>query len=117
VPTVAGTPSGGGNLVSDGDTMRPAGDSTDQFTNSWYSVGSSLNVDIWAGTHASDPSQAFLRVVLWDAHRLSTQLDGTFDTPTRAGPVHITGVQGTTMTLLAADGTTFAFDILSHAFH
>lgn len=115
-PTVARTPMGAGYLVDAADTMRPAGDSTDAFTNSWYALGPALNVDVWAGTHALDPNQAFLLVVRWDAHRLSILSSGTYDAPTKVGPITIVAATGTTLTLRAADGTSYTFDVLTHRF-
>lgn len=111
--TITGSAAGAGWLVAEADTIRPAGDSEDLFTNSWYMNSPSLNVDVWAGARGTDPSQGFLMVVLWDSQRLTITGGGIFDTPRHDGIVRIAGAVGTTLTVTGAGSSTFTFDVSS----
>ena len=77
--------------------------------NRWVGRVRGGDVAVFAGASASDGTQGVV-VVQQLADDGSAGAPRSFDTPTRAGAVHVTAVQGSRVTLVAEDGTTFTFD-------
>lgn len=68
-------------------------------------------VSVYAGSQDADPNQGGVVVVPYGAP------PGDFlPTPAAAGSVKIASARGTTLTLLATDGTTFVFDVESETY-
>jgi hypothetical protein len=68
-------------------------------------------VSVYAGSQDPDPTQGGVVVMPYGAP------PGEFlPTPVAAGSVKIESAEGTTLTLLAADGTTFVFDVDSESY-
>ena len=68
-------------------------------------------VSVYAGTQDADPTQGGVVVVP------NGSPPGDFlPTPVAAGSVKIVSAQGTALTLLAADGTTFVLDVESESY-
>lgn len=83
--------------------------------NIWVDVVDGRRVQVTAGYRDDDPSQGVIIV-------LSDDLDGTdgesavYYTPTRSGAVKVTAAAVPRITLKAADGTVFTFDVISRTF-
>ncbi len=69
---------------------------------------------IVAGAVKSDPQQGFVGVATFQKTGL-VALNKSL-TPTKHGSVHITAVNGSLVTLIATDGTTFIFDDTTYTF-
>lgn len=67
-----------------------------------------------AGAPVGDPSQGFVGVAVWQ--KTGLRLLKSTVTPTKHGSVHVTAVNGSLVTLVAADGTTFVFDYVTYTF-
>ena len=67
-----------------------------------------------AGASKRDPQQGFVGVAA--AQKTGLVVLNTSLTPTKHGSVHITAVNGSLVTLAAADGTTFTFDDTTYTF-
>jgi hypothetical protein len=83
--------------------------------NQWQEVVSGELVVVYAGRLTQTPDQGFVAV------QMGTRSSKTFSlqrylTPAQAGAVKIVDVNGLQLTLRAADGTTFAFDVPSRTF-
>ena len=81
------------------------------FVNYWVGLVGDQWVYVYAGYQDADPTQGGV-VVKWHGSP-----PGDFiPTPVAAGSVKIVSAQGTVLTLLATDGTTFLFDVRSGDF-
>ncbi|MHB8647327.1 MAG: hypothetical protein ACYDAR_16200 [Thermomicrobiales bacterium] len=67
-----------------------------------------------AGVRQDDPQQGFVGVALYQHNALESL--NKSPTPTKHGNVHITAVNGSLVTLVAADGTVFTFDDTTFTF-
>lgn len=68
-------------------------------------------VSVYAGSPDADPTQGGVVVVPYGSP------PGDFlPTPVAPGSVKIVSAQGTALTLLGADGTTFVFDVQSESY-
>lgn len=67
-----------------------------------------------AGASKGDPQQGFVGVAITQKNGLVVL--NTSLTPTKHGSVHITAVNGTIVTLVATDGTSFTFDDTTYTF-
>jgi hypothetical protein len=91
----------------------------------WESGGTYSFINMWlgqsamvfAGALSSDPSQGL--VVLTDRGTVSNgaslppSILGTYQTPTKDGALTITAANGEVLTLMAADGANYTFDVAS----
>jgi hypothetical protein len=93
--------------------FEPAEDILPQwdFVNYWVGHVRDQWVSVYAGSQDADPTQGGVVVMPYGAP------PGEFlPTPVAAGSVKIESAEGTTLTLLAADGTTFVFDVDSESY-
>jgi hypothetical protein len=81
------------------------------FVNYWVGHVRDQWVSVCAGSQDADPTQGGVVVVPYGAP------PGQFlPTPVAEGSVKIVSAEGTTLTLIASDGTTFAFDVKSESY-
>jgi hypothetical protein len=81
------------------------------FVNYWVGHVRDQWVSVYAGFQDADPTQGGVVVVPYGSP------PGFFlPTPVAAGSVKIVSAQGTVLTLLATDGTTFVFDVESESY-
>ncbi len=93
--------------------FEPAEDILPQwdFVNYWVGHVGDQWVSVYAGSQDADPTQGGVVVMPKGSP------PGQFlPTPVAAGSVKIVSAQGTTLTLLAADGTTVVFDVRSESY-
>jgi len=104
-PAQSSTPGWEKGIVDDDES--PSSDYA--IRNRWVGTVHGSDVVVFAGASASDASQGLV-VVQQLAGDGSASDPQAFVTPTKAGPVHVTTVHGSRVTLVADDGTTFTFD-------
>lgn len=103
------TRAGAGTIIETG--LAPYPGSLYSFENRWVMETPARAIIVYAGSSATDPAQGL--VVVDSSPR---GVGGTFPTPTKSGSVHVVGADGQRLTLAAADGTTFVFDVAARAF-
>jgi hypothetical protein len=112
-PTPTATPG------SIGDLPTPFSSERYLANNSWANVDGSVGYSAWAGWVTADPSQGVV-VVLTGPVNDPTQTGSyslkAYLTPTADGAVTIVSASGMTLTLRAADGTIFVFNVTSGAY-
>lgn len=81
--------------------------------NAWQNLVNGYWADVVAGAYANDPEQG---VIFSSWHFPNAAIGRFYDTPTRAGSVRIIAEQNYRLTLEAADGTIFYWDIPSQSF-
>jgi hypothetical protein len=92
--------------------------------NGWQELAGSNVVSAYAGATAQDGMQGALivRTVVWNAARGEPDAvnpnmsESEYLTPTRDGAVKVTRADGQVLTLAAADGTMFRFDVAARRF-
>lgn len=84
--------------------------------NTWFGEYNGENMAVFAGNLYNDLSQGLVGVATGLDGDITTAKYTEYLTPQKAGPVRITAVNGTRLTLEAKDGTTFIFDYATRAF-
>lgn len=103
------TQAGDGTIIETG--LAPYPGSSYRFENRWVMETPARTIIVYAGALTPDPAQG---VVVVDSSPRG--VGGRYPTPTKSGSVHITGADGQRLTLAAADGTTFVFDVAARVF-
>jgi hypothetical protein len=82
-------------------------------TNLWVERLPDRNIGVFAGGdgYIGDPTQGLLVIIIKSPDRVPIGPVETYRTPTKAGPGTITDAVGERLTLEAADGTRFYFDV------
>jgi len=83
--------------------------------NAWWDIVGNRAYEAWAGaltSDPSDPSRGVLRLMTGPTCDLTQSSSSIRDypTPTVSGSIRISQARGTTLTLVASDGTAFTFD-------
>jgi len=106
------TRAGAGTIIETG--LAPYPGSLYRFENRWVMETPGRAIIVYAGASATDPTQGL--VVVDSSPR---GIGGDFPTPTKSGAVHVADADGQRLTLVAADGTAFIFDVaaLTYAAH
>jgi hypothetical protein len=82
--------------------------------NHWYEVLVDRRISVYVGGegYMGDSSRGVLRILVSSIDGLSPLAPGErYDTPALKGPIQITDAVGERLTLEAADGTRFYFDV------
>ncbi len=110
-PDVPYTAAGAGYILT--GVNPPARASDFKMGNEWVELRADHRLDIYAGGQGSDedPRQGELIIYVRTLDGYITSGGGSYLTPTKAGPVTITDAVGERLTLQAADGTRFTFDL------
>jgi hypothetical protein len=87
-----------------------------RIANHWRGVLGSDYVDLYAGARESDLAQGVVVFQLTDRADLNNPRTNTIATPSRHGLVSITTIQGGDISVRAADGTTFVFNLSTGRF-
>lgn len=96
------------------DYGRPYGD--DSVIENYYAAyANEVLFVVVAGSVKGDAEQGFVGVATTDVKHGLVPANKSL-TPTKHGSVHITAVNGSLVTLVASDGTTFTFDYSTYAF-
>jgi len=103
------TQAGDGTIIATG--LAPYPGSVYRFENRWIMETPARTIIVYAGVFVADPAQG---LVIVDSSPRG--VGGAFPTTTKAGAVHVTGAAGQRLTLAAANGTTFVFDVAALAF-
>jgi hypothetical protein len=74
--------------------------------NAWFGLIDGNRISLWAGSLGWDPDQGAIHIMVF-GQRVSEK----FLTPTRHGGVRVVSEQNNRLTLQAADGETFYFDV------
>ena len=112
-PDIPYQAAGAGYILTGGYLGMSSSDFKD--TNGWMELLPDRVIRIHAGGdgYASDATQGLLVISVNTPapHRVPIGPIETYRTPTKAGPVTITDAVGERLTLQAADGTRFTFDV------
>jgi len=88
--------------------------------NRWVEQVGNAGIAVYAGASRSDPTQGVVVVSVEGKDPLTRPpaglVGGTYPTPTRAGAVHVVDATGERLTLAAANGATFIFDVPSRSY-
>jgi hypothetical protein len=79
--------------------------------NGWQYNLSDIHYIVYAGAIRSDPEQGFITVSTINLVTNIGTSQTDYMTPTKAGAIQVTGAEGSRLTLEAADGTRFYFDV------
>ncbi len=123
-PALPSTPAGDGDIYDFGrqDTGKLMGIN---IVNEWLGEVSGRTFDVYAGSDYGDTTnaQGMVYVIVYDEYDspqgpflVKLPDGGHYPTPKQDGPVRIVGAQGARLTLLAADGQTFYFDVPGQQF-
>jgi hypothetical protein len=110
-PDVPYRAAGAGFILTGVQLGMSSGDFKD--TNLWVERLPDRNIGVFAGGdgYIGDPTQGLLVIIIKSPDRVPIGPVETYRTPTKAGPVTITDAVGERLTLEAADGTRFYFDV------
>jgi hypothetical protein len=87
------------------------------FENQWQDVVAGEHASAYAGSLRDDPAQGIVALAFTALDVTGpASLGGIFRTPLKAGPVRIVAANGARLTLEAADGMHFVFDIVTRSF-
>lgn len=107
IPSTVLYSAGAGMILEDGQVDLPS--DTGSFKNQWYVQTANGEIRVYAGAEKRDVQQGLLFVSVRNSPQ-PRSIDGYY-TPLRAGAVRIISAVGERLTLRAADGTLFAFDV------
>jgi len=116
IAPVGGAPAGAGLLFVGSDMSTPPTDRDDTFTSAWSVIGTTKDIDIWAGARGKSAKQGFVMVLVWDATRTRIIGGDSYDSPKVDGILTITGANDQVVSLVAGDGTKLEFDAAAQVF-
>ncbi len=110
-PDVPYQAAGAGFILTGVQLGMSSGDFKD--TNMWVERLPDRNIGVFAGGdgYAGDPTQGLLVISVMTPDKVRIGTVDTYRTPSKAGPITITDAVGERLTLQAADGTRFTFDV------
>lgn len=97
-------------IIQSGQAPLPASSFT--IENQWHDIVGGEHVNIYAGSYRTDPSQGVL-VLQTTALDLASRSSpgGVYETPMKAGSLRIVAATRSALTLEAASGARFSFDV------